>query len=298
LVKVYSKALDKSIEIERQFVQVIGKGPGPTVIVVSGIHGNEPSGIFAMKRIAERINPDLLKGNIFAFAGNLNALSLGERYLQNDLNRLWTDYHPKEDTDQNLEAEDLEQHELYHAIKQKIEGSDQPVYIIDLHTTSSKTLPFLTLSKHEPTLTFCEELPLPKVKNIDDFVKGAFFTHMNKEGYIGLGFEAGQHDAMSAIDHHEHFILSILNKAGMYKSDLPVNADADSAFYKIKERFVIDEGLTFQMKPGYSNFQPISKGEVLATYDENEVLASQNGKIFLPLYQSKGNDGFFIIEKE
>lgn len=51
------------------------------------------------------------------------------------------------------------------------------------------------------------------------------------------------------------------------------------------------------MKAGFSNFQEIEKGQVLAESDGQYILAPHDGKIFMPLYQSQGNDGFFLIRK-
>ncbi len=49
------------------------------------------------------------------------------------------------------------------------------------------------------------------------------------------------------------------------------------------------------MKPGFINFQQIQKGQQLAVSNGQAVNAPQQGKIFMPLYQSQGNDGFFTI---
>ena len=48
------------------------------------------------------------------------------------------------------------------------------------------------------------------------------------------------------------------------------------------------------MKPGYSNFDPIRKGEVLGTDRNGKVSAIEKGLVLMPLYQKLGEDGFFI----
>ena len=266
------------------------------MIVVSGIHGNEPSGIFAAERLVRNIQPKNFKGNFYALAGNMKALSLGERYLKYDLNRIWKDDFSKSESAEDRVDEIKERFELNNEVNSILKDGIGPFYIIDLHTTSSKTVPFLTINNQSEILDFCRDFPMPKVSNIDDYVKGAFFTFLNKKGHIAIGFEAGQHDAVSAIDYHEAFLYLALSKAGMYKSPNASLEDEDSSFYEIKERFVIEDDKVFKMKQGYSNFQKVEKGEELAEYDGKHVYSSRDGNIFLPLYQSKGNDGFFIIE--
>ena len=52
-----------------------GDPSGPTVIVFGGIHGNEPAGLEALLRVAEKL-PDLsakLRGRVYLVAGNTRA---------------------------------------------------------------------------------------------------------------------------------------------------------------------------------------------------------------------------------
>ncbi len=50
------------------------------------------------------------------------------------------------------------------------------------------------------------------------------------------------------------------------------------------------------MEPGFTNFQRIFKGQVLAKNNKGDVLSPVDGNIFMPLYQKQGNDGFFIVQ--
>jgi succinylglutamate desuccinylase len=51
------------------------------------------------------------------------------------------------------------------------------------------------------------------------------------------------------------------------------------------------------MRPGYANFQPIRRGEHLADDASGPVLAPEDGLILMPLYQSLGTDGFFLVQE-
>ena len=51
------------------------------------------------------------------------------------------------------------------------------------------------------------------------------------------------------------------------------------------------------MNNGYSNFHRVAKGETLAHKNKKEIIAEYSGRIFMPLYQSQGSEGFFIIRK-
>ena len=79
-------------QAERYIGKVVGKLKGPTLIFFGGIHGNEPSGVTALEHIFEKLNTETrqIRGTIFGIRGNVPALVQGKRFLDHDLNRLWT----------------------------------------------------------------------------------------------------------------------------------------------------------------------------------------------------------------
>ena len=66
--KVYSEALDRTIEVGRIIGEVRGKHKGPTLVFMGGIHGNEPAGVFALNHVLEKIDPDVLHGNVYGLS--------------------------------------------------------------------------------------------------------------------------------------------------------------------------------------------------------------------------------------
>ena len=84
MVIVKSKALDKQVAIDREIGRYGDPKQGPTVIVFAGIHGNEPSGIFALKHlfaVLENRKP-VFKGFLTSIAGNKPALELGDELFE------------------------------------------------------------------------------------------------------------------------------------------------------------------------------------------------------------------------
>src|SRR5205814_7401338 len=67
-----------------------GTRPGPTLILLGGVHGNEPAGIIAARSVLADLTVDMVSGEIIAFVGNARAVAVGKRYLACDLNRMWT----------------------------------------------------------------------------------------------------------------------------------------------------------------------------------------------------------------
>lgn len=47
------------------------------------------------------------------------------------------------------------------------------------------------------------------------------------------------------------------------------------------------------MEPGFTNFQPVVRAQLLARDRHGDIRAVENGYVLMPLYQSQGTDGFF-----
>ena len=82
----------KQIGSNRIIGHLKGSTNGPTLVFFGGIHGNEPSGVEAIQEVFLRIEKEKLSlnGNIYGIRGNVKALLAKKRFLDHDLNRLWT----------------------------------------------------------------------------------------------------------------------------------------------------------------------------------------------------------------
>ena len=60
---------------------------------------------------------------------------------------------------------------------------------------------------------------------------------------------------------------------------------------------MIREGDDFVMEPGFTNFQPVERGQTLARDRRGPILARESGQILMPLYQKQGTDGFFLVRQ-
>jgi len=302
----------KEKKIERVIGHLGSKTTGPCCLFFGGVHGNEASGTIALKQVLRYLeNLDLqLKGSFYGLGGNLQALQTGKRYTTTDLNRLWTENRMKTiETGEYLASneDEMELLELYSAIKKIMEKEEGPFYFFDLHTTSSKTVPFITLNDSLLNRKFAELFPLPLVLGIEEYLEGPMLSYYNEKGYVSFGFEAGEHSSDLAIQNHEAFVYLSLVLSGVidrsavdyakYFKHLAKQGNALKHFYEIYYRFAIDERDHFEMRPGFENFQMLQKGDLLATHNNKPIEAKENSIIFMPLYQASGNDGFFLIKQ-
>ena len=136
---------------ERFLGRVHGTAPGASLIVCGGLHGNEPAGIVAARRVLAHLHEHeiAVRGDLVAVAGNLDALEMGWRFVDTDLNRVWSEERvaalrasdPALDT-----AEQGQQRELLAIFEERQRTARGEVVILDLHTTSAGGPPFCLFS--------------------------------------------------------------------------------------------------------------------------------------------------------
>ena len=63
---------------------------------------------------------------------------------------------------------------------------------------------------------------------------------------------------------------------------------------EVRHRHAISPDDNFKMEPGYTNFQSVRRGQTLARDRQGVIVACETGLVLLPLYQTLGDDGFFL----
>ena len=93
-----ARTLEGDEPLRRVLGRVSGEEPGPTLVCIGGIHGNEPAGVEALKRVFATIASTRVRvrGELVGLAGNLAALARNRRYIESDLNRRWRPGAPEE----------------------------------------------------------------------------------------------------------------------------------------------------------------------------------------------------------
>lgn len=310
--EIYSKALDQKLEIDRIIGRIDGEEPGPCVVFFAGIHGNEPSGVFALHRVLEELqtNKTPIHGTVIGISGNLWALQRGERYHKMDLNRIWTQERMgviEHEHFQPSNEDEREQIAIYQELQQLFQEQNGPFYFFDLHTTSGETIPFIPVNDSLLNRKFAKQFPIPLILGIEEHLEGPILSYLNELGYVSFGFEAGQHDELSSIDNHRIFIyLSLVFAQLVDQRHVEFKKFMESwsrlfnkhqSFFEIRNRYEVAPEERFVMEPGFRNFQPVKAGTLLAHSNGTAVHAEVNGTMFMPLYQSQGNDGYFLIRK-
>ncbi len=295
----------------RVLADVSGPEPGRTLVIFGGIHGNEPAGIHAIREVLKELDAFgvLKRGRVVAMVGNRRALASGERYLDRDLNRGWTPdalcalfADPHSDT--SAEAE--EQRSILAHLQPILEDSRDPVVFLDLHTTSGHGPPFVAMSDTLRNRAVAQALPIPLILGLEEVIRGSMLGFFSDLGHCGVAVEGGAHDDPESAARHIAAIRLVLEKVGLVDADWNRQRDrqrlADAAaglpsVVEILYRHVLRENEPFHMKPGYKNFQPIRRGEILAEGENGPIRSPYEGLILMPRYQGLGEDGFFICRE-
>ena len=282
--------------------------PGPTVVVIGGVHGNEPAGVVALERVLktlERTRP-LVAGKLVGVLGNRAALAAGRRFNTRDLNRDWTEAGCAElKGATHLVDEDAEQRALLDVFEPLIDQADRPVVFIDLHSSSGRGAPFCCMADVLRNRPIALSLPLPLVLGLEEVIDGSMLGYLCDRGHVGIAFEGGQHDDPETIDRLESIVwLSLVASGLLDRSQVPDIEDHRARLraattdlprvLEIRHRHVIGPGEDFRMEPGFTNFGPVRRGDLLAHDDRGELRASEHGLIMLPRYQGEGDDGYFL----
>jgi succinylglutamate desuccinylase len=284
---------------------------GPALLVVGGLHGNEPAGVLAALRVCERLERErpTMRGSLVAVAGHREALDQNERYLQLDLNRLWV-----RKTIRALRAggpaldtpERREQRALLRIIEEAKTRARDRFVVLDLHTTSGDSPPFTVMSDTLRNRRLALGLPLPVILGLEESVDGTMLDYLTEQGHDAIVVEGGQHDDPGSVDRHEATIWLMLLSAGLLRRhELPdldrwraLLQEASAGLPRVCElryRHAIPTGAGFEMTGGHRGFERIRAGEVLARDTGGDVRAPESGYLLMPLYQRQGNDGFFLV---
>ncbi|KKM97232.1 hypothetical protein LCGC14_1170120 [marine sediment metagenome] len=279
---------------------------GPLLLVSAGIHGNEPSGVIALQKVFTKLEEEKpeISGKIIGVYGNKAALAKKVRYIDEDLNRTWTEKNVNSKKTDTSEKDEM--FDIIEIVKKNTSAVDTS-YFLDCHTTSSDSLPYISVQEVGNNDAWAHRFPVYIIRGFSDIVSGCIDHYLSRIGITGFVFEGGQHESKDAIAYHEGMIwlalkhacnLDLENLTTYPKAVLKVERQKEhQKTFEIVHRHSLEDGDKFEMEGGYENFQAIKKGEFLATHNGKRILSSWDSFIFMPLYQVQGNDGFFVVDE-
>ena len=313
---------DTSANLHFKSVTYRGLRPGPRLIVLGAVHGNETCGTQAIGRVLGEIDSgalEIIAGEAtFVPITNPLAYRLGQRAGERNLNRnLAPSSQPRdfEDRIANWLCPLLARHDV----------------LLDLHSTRAKAIPFAMLGPRnnsgalEPFKHSERERALARRLGVRRFVEGWLDTYargverrvrqgggspLNTDPRYGVGtteymrsaggyavtLECGQHEDPSAPEVAYRAIRNTLVHLGMANGAAPEVADRYEA---LRIREVVDKAHPQdRFAREWSSFDRLARGDVIATRHDGAVVSAQaDGWILFPDAKAEpGNEWFYIAE--
>ncbi len=262
---------------------------GSTLTVLGAVHGDEPCGPRAIKRVLAAIESGkirLLKGKFVTIpVVNLLAEEKNVRFVERNLNRF---LYPKENPKDYEDFLDLK-------ICPVLEETD---YLLDLHSYHSKGSAFVFLGvRDEANISYARALGVPRIiygwadamkanDDVADKREAMGTTEYSREfGAISVTLECGHHHNPEAADVGFNAILNAMKYTGIAEvdEDLFVTSIPESESYDIKMGGMFLKTRAGKFLEDWTNMNPVSTGDVIARYDDGEeVSMPEDGFLVLP----------------
>jgi succinylglutamate desuccinylase len=268
--------------------------PGPHVVIVSLIHGNEIAGAIVLAELLrsgfspQRGRLTLGFANLTAFARFDPANPLASRFVEEDLNRVWDDF-------QLFGVRRSAEMERAREIRPLIDAAD---ILLDLHTMLWPADPALLCGEGERGRALAFNVATPGLviadaghaggKRLIDYGR---FTEGAEQNAACMLVEAGQHWAQAAVTQTRDTVFALLRHAGMISA--PALA-AKPVFARVV-RTITARTNRFVFVRAFRGGEIIAKAGTVIAHDGNEEIATTEDNLMLVMPSLKVSHGHTAV---
>ena len=259
-------------------VRITTDAAGPRVVMFSGVHGDEISGIHAVDKLFFDFFTGartLLKGSLTLARGNAQAIAAERRYLKYNLNRMYKDEYGS-DIDRNAY-----EYQRAQELKSILRECD---YFLDLHSAPIAQEPFLIAEQH--AIDFFSKLGLPHIimgwnKFSGGTTGGDGENYANMHGAIAATLESGSHFEKRSNDVAFRTVITMLSLLGMIEAVEGVHrADAEVIdMYAVVTKDADD----FRYAGTVQNFQRFARDEAFAFQNGKPMTVKEDSILLIPM---------------
>jgi succinylglutamate desuccinylase len=267
-------------------VQIHGSAPGPHLVMFSGVHGDEVSGIHALEKLFFDLFTEkrvLRRGSLTLARANEQAMAAECRYVKHNLNRMFrAEYGPEIDRDsyEFRRAQEL---------KSILDHCD---YFLDFHSAPIAQEPFL-VAEHM-AVEFYARLGIPRIMTgWSRFSAGAIGgdaeNYANAHGAKSATLESGSHFDKRSNDVAYRAAVSLLSSLEMLEeaeTQVPAKAELFDMYAVVKK-----EHADFRYAGTVRNFERIPKGEAFAFANGKPITVAEDTYLLIPMQPEKTRIG-------
>ncbi|WP_172824931.1 succinylglutamate desuccinylase/aspartoacylase family protein [Halorientalis sp. IM1011] len=239
---------------------ILGPGADADVAIVGGIHGDEPSGVRAVRRVIES-NPSFQRPVKLVIA-NPPAVASHRRYLDVDMNRVFPGDPASPDQERRLAAATLK------------EINDCSV-VLSLHSTHSYDDPIALVSRSNPPVQgLAARLPVSHIVDPTPCFDGAFPACAPV-----VSVEAGRQLTEEATENATDIVAAFLRLTDALPGEVPTT---DSTYYTVTDAVSKQPDTDYELQ--IENFEVVEPGTTVARSEDREYVADD---AFVPILMSE-----------
>jgi succinylglutamate desuccinylase len=257
--------------------------PGPTSVVLGGVHGDETCGVVAVEEAMTALA--INKGTVILALGNPRAIAQCVRYTEENLNRMFVD--PKA-----LSSKQKSSYEYQRAsvLKEYLLQADA---LLDVHASfTPESRPFVICEPNAADIV--KYLPVPLVvSGFDEYEPGGTDYFMNKNERVGICVECGYLGDHSSLALARESITAFLQVRGHING---ANSTVTQQHKRIEYKYYAKTD-TFRLAKPFRDFEEVTSGEVIGIDGEKEVRAIDDGFVLFARNCSRRGEEAFLFGK-
>jgi succinylglutamate desuccinylase len=266
---------DKTV---RNVIRIQADKGGPDVVLFSGVHGDEVSGIHAVEKLFFDMFTGALtlqQGSLALVRANEQAIAAERRYVQHNLNRLFKDEYGPDLDRASYEFGRAQE------LKTILQNCD---YFLDLHSAPTAQDPFIVVEQGNVALF--SKLGIPKLMTgwgrfSSGTIGGDAENYANAHGARSATLESGSHFDKRSNDVAYRAVLSFLSVLRMIvETDVPASSPLEVVdVYAVVTKDFDD----FRYARQAENFQFIRKGEAFAFQGGRPMTVREDTYVLIPM---------------
>ena len=251
-----------------------GDIPGPCVVVMGGVHGNEKIGVQIIEALKLELFNEKICGEIYLIIGNPKAVTENKRFIDLDLNRLFGDDFSNSNYEEKRAFE----------IAEFLAKAD---FLLDIHSTIKKSIPFVYCGNTQKHFSLAKILATKYIVSPSLALKKTGFgacadNFVDRHGGVGLTYECGWSEDNSMFDKAFSKTKQFLKTLGVaFSKESLAKTSKQPAQLEIFSK-IIAESKNFTFTNEYNNFDFINEEQKIATDGNKAIYAKKDSYIIFP----------------
>lgn len=278
--------------------RIEGRKAGPHLLVLGGVHGNERTGVQAVRWLRERFGAKgerLTRGTLTVALGNPEAVRRNTRGSA-----------PHQDLNRCFKAELLAAPKTYEEKRAAVLAAHiaEADALVDLHAVNTPSKPFVVATAHDPRrVALGAAFPCDTyVVAPDEVIAGSTDGWIERCGGYGIGYESGYMKDLTRMAEVKSGVDRIMRKLGLLRASLAPKCQAPQSVIALEEAIMLEgESFTYAEGRGKTSFEPVAKDEVLGLMDGKPLKAPFSGLLVFPkpkrLHKTGSPVGFLAVRK-